>query len=151
MTDVRAGDQNSTRKVCRIRFPGDADFSVEIQICRPVARYAGALRARSAPPYTPRAQTKIRRSARSCAFGATRPRNRRFARHNPGRGILNYPDGFANLMAAKKPGVALVEASANRIVVDTRAGRIIVEPEAVRFHRSGRGRGRVLLGPDGSS
>lgn len=51
-------------------------------------------------------------------------------------------------MAAKKPGVMLVEASADRIVVDTRAGRIIVEPEAVRFHRAGRGRGRVLLGPD---
>ena len=51
-------------------------------------------------------------------------------------------------MAAKKPGVALVEASANRIVIDTKVGRIIVEAEAVRFHRSGRGRGRVLLGPD---
>lgn len=51
-------------------------------------------------------------------------------------------------MAAKKTGVSLVEASANRIVVDTRVGRIIIEPEAIRFHRSGRGRGRVLLGPD---
>jgi len=56
-----------------------------------------------------------------------------------------------NLMAARKAGVALVEASANRIVVDTKVGRIIVEPEAVRFHRSGRGRGRVLLGPESSS
>ena len=51
-------------------------------------------------------------------------------------------------MAAKKPGVALVEASADRIVIDTKVGRVIVEAEAVRFHRSGRGRGRVLLARD---
>jgi hypothetical protein len=48
-------------------------------------------------------------------------------------------------MAAKKPGVALIEASADRIVVDTRLGRVIIEPEGVRFHRAGRGRGRVLV------
>jgi hypothetical protein len=51
-------------------------------------------------------------------------------------------------MAARKAGVSLIEVSAHRIVVDTRTGRIIIEPESVRFHRSGRGRGRVLLGPD---
>lgn len=51
-------------------------------------------------------------------------------------------------MAAKKAGVSLVEASADRIVVDTKVGRVIIEAEAVRFHRSGRGRGRVLLSPD---
>ncbi|HYA10687.1 MAG TPA: hypothetical protein VEH10_03320 [Thermoplasmata archaeon] len=51
-------------------------------------------------------------------------------------------------MAAKKPPVMLVEASADRIVVDTKIGRVIVEGEAVRFHRAGRGRGRILLGPD---
>jgi hypothetical protein len=51
-------------------------------------------------------------------------------------------------MAGKKPGVMLVEASSNRIVVDTRAGRVIIEPETIRFHRSGRGRGRILLGPE---
>jgi len=51
-------------------------------------------------------------------------------------------------MAAKKAGVTLVEASADRIVVDSRVGRIIIEPEQVRFHRAGRGRGRLLLGPD---
>ncbi len=39
-----------------------------------------------------------------------------------------------------------MEASADRIVIDTRLGRVIVEPERIRFHRSGRGRGRVLLG-----
>jgi hypothetical protein len=53
-------------------------------------------------------------------------------------------------MAARKAGVSLVEASADRIVVDTKVGRVIIEPEVVRFHRSGRGRGRVLLGRDGS-
>jgi len=42
----------------------------------------------------------------------------------------------------------LVEASADRIVVDTKVGRVIVETDQVRFHRSGRGRGRMLLGPD---
>ena len=51
-------------------------------------------------------------------------------------------------MASRKPGVMLVEASADRMVIDTKAGRVIVEPETVRFHRSGRGRGRVLLSPD---
>ena len=55
---------------------------------------------------------------------------------------------LAKSMAARKAGVALVEASANRIVVDTRVGRVIIEPDAVRFHRSGRGRGRELLGPE---
>ncbi|HTW55331.1 MAG TPA: hypothetical protein VMG36_02640 [Thermoplasmata archaeon] len=48
-------------------------------------------------------------------------------------------------MPAKKPGVQLVEASADRIVVDMRIGRVIVEPEGVRFHRAGRGRGKSLL------
>lgn len=48
-------------------------------------------------------------------------------------------------MATKKPGVLLVEASADRIVIDTKVGRVIVEPESVRFHRAGRGRGRALL------
>jgi hypothetical protein len=55
---------------------------------------------------------------------------------------------LAKLMASRKPGVMLVEASADRMVIDTKAGRVIVEPETVRFHRSGRGRGRVLLSPD---
>ena len=54
-------------------------------------------------------------------------------------------------MPAKKPGVVLVEASANRIVVDMRSGRVIVEPESVRFHRAGRGRGKTLLPNDGGS
>jgi len=51
-------------------------------------------------------------------------------------------------MVAKKAGVTLVEASSDRFVLDTKMGRIIIEPESVRFHRSGRGRGRMLLGPD---
>lgn len=51
-------------------------------------------------------------------------------------------------MPAKKPGVMLVEASSDRIVVDTKVGRVIVEPESVRFHRAGRGRGRALLTPE---
>jgi hypothetical protein len=51
------------------------------------------------------------------------------------------------VMPSKKPGVQLVELNANRIVIETRAGRVIVEPEHVRFHRAGRGRGRLLLSP----
>jgi hypothetical protein len=51
-------------------------------------------------------------------------------------------------MAARKAKVSLVEASADRIVVDTKVGRVIVEAENVRFHRAGRGRGRVLLSSD---
>ena len=39
----------------------------------------------------------------------------------------------------------LVEASSDRIVIDMRIGRVIVEPEGVRFHRAGRGRGKALL------
>jgi hypothetical protein len=48
-------------------------------------------------------------------------------------------------MPAKKPGVMLVEASSDRIVIDMRIGRVIVEAEGVRFHRAGRGRGKALL------
>ena len=51
-------------------------------------------------------------------------------------------------MAGKKRDVRLVEASSNRIVIDMGLGRIIIEPETVRFHRSGRGRGRDLLGAE---
>jgi hypothetical protein len=48
-------------------------------------------------------------------------------------------------MPKLKAGVVLVEASSNRIVVDSKLGRIIIEPESVRFHREGRGRGRTIL------
>lgn len=58
---------------------------------------------------------------------------------------FNYSKSLAKPMAAKRPGVMLVEASTDRIVVDTKVGRVIVESDEVRFHRSGRGRGRVLL------
>ncbi len=67
---------------------------------------------------------------------------------NAGGGSLNYSAEVANLMAARKPGVMLVEASADRIVIDTKVGRVIVEGEEIRFHRAGRGRGRTLLSRD---
>ncbi len=51
-------------------------------------------------------------------------------------------------MAARKTAVTLVEASSNRIVVEMNLGRVIIEPDLIRFHRSGRGRGRALLSPD---
>ncbi len=52
-------------------------------------------------------------------------------------------------MPSKRPGVVLVELGANRAVVETRAGRLIIGPEHVRFYRAGRGRGRTLLAPNG--
>ena len=63
-------------------------------------------------------------------------------------GKFKNPCWLGNLMAAKKAGVSLVEASASRIVVDTKIGRVIIEADGVQFHRAGRGRGRVLLGPE---
>jgi hypothetical protein len=49
-------------------------------------------------------------------------------------------------MPKLKAGVVLVEASSERIVIDMELGRVIVEPEQVRFHRNGRGRGLVVVG-----
>jgi hypothetical protein len=46
---------------------------------------------------------------------------------------------------AKQPRVDLVEASPERYVLDIPLGRVIVEPEGVRFHRNGRGRGLVVV------
>lgn len=46
--------------------------------------------------------------------------------------------------------VELVEASPARFVLDMALGRVIVEPESVRFHKNGRGRGVAVverLGP----
>lgn len=48
-------------------------------------------------------------------------------------------------MATKRPSIALVEASNNRFVVDISIGRVIIEPDEVRFHRNGRGRGLVVV------
>jgi hypothetical protein len=45
-------------------------------------------------------------------------------------------------------GVRLVEATANQFVVDNELGRIVIEGDTERFHRAGRGRGRVLLTKD---
>ena len=46
----------------------------------------------------------------------------------------------------KKPlTVALVEASPIRFVLDIPLGRVIIEPESVRFHKNGRGRGLTIL------
>ncbi len=53
-------------------------------------------------------------------------------------------------MPKLKAGVILVEASSDRIVVDSKLGRIIIEPESVRFHREGRGRGRTILSGEDS-
>jgi hypothetical protein len=51
-------------------------------------------------------------------------------------------------MPKSKPGVRLVEADANRSVLDMGLGRVIIEADSVRFHRAGRGRGRTILGAD---
>jgi hypothetical protein len=54
-------------------------------------------------------------------------------------------------MVAKRPGVLLVELGANRAVIETKAGRLIISPDHVRFYRAGRGRGRTLLAPANGS
>lgn len=49
-------------------------------------------------------------------------------------------------MAKHPTTVDLVEASPMRYVLDTPLGRIIIEPDRVRFHKNGRGRGVLLIG-----
>jgi hypothetical protein len=44
-------------------------------------------------------------------------------------------------MSKRSIKVELVEATPSRYVLDTPIGRMIVEPNSVRFHRNGRGRG----------
>lgn len=46
-------------------------------------------------------------------------------------------------MAKKR--VKLVEYDRNRAVLDMAFGRIIIEPESVRFHRNRKGRGTELV------
>lgn len=48
-------------------------------------------------------------------------------------------------MAKKR--IKLVEYDRNRAVIDLEFGRLIVEPESVRFHRNKKGRGVELVGP----
>jgi hypothetical protein len=40
----------------------------------------------------------------------------------------------------------LVEATPDRYVLDTQMGRVIIEPDRVRFHKNGRGRGVIVVG-----
>ena len=48
-------------------------------------------------------------------------------------------------MPAKAPRVDLVEATPERYVLDIPLGRVIIEPDEVRFHRNGRGRGLTVV------
>jgi hypothetical protein len=52
-------------------------------------------------------------------------------------------------VAAKPPRVELVEATPERYVLDIPLGRVIIEPDGVRFHRNGRGRGLTVVGGKG--
>jgi hypothetical protein len=56
--------------------------------------------------------------------------------------------GYPALKPKWKPRVRLIEADTERFVVDNELGRVIIEADSVRFHRAGRGRGRVLVGRD---
>jgi|GEM_PF-3383469 len=49
-------------------------------------------------------------------------------------------------MAKSKQAVILVEASPARFVLDIGPGRVVIEPEAIRFHKNGRGRGVTIVG-----
>ena len=107
-------------------------------------------RLRACSGQLPRASAACYAGGRA-AGGMTSRRLRRQIPFENDNGVrFKNPSRLVNLMAARKAGVLLVEASADRIVVDTKVGRVIIEPESVRFHRSGRGRGRVLLSPDRS-
>ena len=53
-------------------------------------------------------------------------------------------------MMAKKR-VKLVEFDRNRAVLDLAVGRVIIEPESIRFHRNGKGRGIQLIPESGAS
>lgn len=45
-----------------------------------------------------------------------------------------------------KRRVKLIEYDRNRLVADIDAGRIIIEPDSVRFHRNRKGRGLLVVG-----
>jgi hypothetical protein len=51
-------------------------------------------------------------------------------------------------MPNRQKGVRLIEATRNQFVIDNELGRIVIEGDTVRFHRAGRGRGRVILTKD---
>lgn len=46
---------------------------------------------------------------------------------------------------SKKDRVKIVEYDRNQLVVDIAPGRLVIEPDSVRFHRNGRGRGVTVL------
>jgi hypothetical protein len=56
-------------------------------------------------------------------------------------------EGRPNLenVPAKNSKVELVEATPKRYVLDILLGRVIVEPDSVRFHKNGRGRGITVV------
>ena len=47
---------------------------------------------------------------------------------------------------AKKDRVRIVEYDRNQLVVDIAVGRVVIEPDSVRFHKNGKGRGVALVG-----
>lgn len=51
-------------------------------------------------------------------------------------------------MPKQKADVLLIEGSSDRFVLENRLGRVIIEANEIRFHRAGKGRGRVLLSED---
>jgi hypothetical protein len=48
-------------------------------------------------------------------------------------------------MPSKRARVDLVEATPDRYVLDIPLGRVIIEPDGVRFHKNGRGRGLTVV------
>jgi hypothetical protein len=47
----------------------------------------------------------------------------------------------------KPSRVDVVKATPERYVMDIPLGRVMIEPDGVRFHRNGRGRGVWVVGP----
>lgn len=61
---------------------------------------------------------------------------------------LLFPRGIPRSVSKKRRKVRLVEASPARYTLDLEIGRVVIEPDSIRFHKSGRGRGRVILSAD---
>jgi hypothetical protein len=49
------------------------------------------------------------------------------------------------MRSKRESGGRLVQATPARYVLDLPMGRVVIEPETIRFHRNGRGRGLTLL------
>lgn len=83
-----------------------------------------------------------------CAVQSPRPHSTVTYQFRPGFDLRQSPffQGTGLGLFVPKKRVKLVEFDRNRAVLDMALGRVIIEPESVRFHRNGKGRGIQLVG-----